>query len=64
MLSALKAQLRIFVQAHAPQFGHIFGWRRDESETVTTGSRGDLQQQQQKARSALQSSLKTYKMVC
>lgn len=42
VLCALEAQLRVLVQAHAPQLDHIFGRRSDESEAVTTSSRGDL----------------------
>lgn len=44
VLCALEAQLRVLVQAHAPQLDHIFGRGGDESEAVTTSSRRDLQQ--------------------
>lgn len=41
-MAALEAQLRVLVQAHAPQLGHVLGRGGDESEAVTTSSRGDL----------------------
>lgn len=48
LLRPLKAQLGVFVQAHAPQFGHIFCWGGDECEAITTSSRRDLQQKKTK----------------
>lgn len=44
VLRAVVAQLRVLVQAHAPQLDHIFGRGGDESEAVTTSSRRNLQQ--------------------
>lgn len=42
VLSALEAQLRVLVEAHAPQLDHIFGRRGNESESITASSGGDL----------------------
>lgn len=44
VLRALEAQLRVLVQAHAPQLDHVFGRGGDDSEAVTTSSGRDLQQ--------------------
>lgn len=49
VLGALEAELRVFVKAHAPHLGRIFGGGGDEGEAVTAGSRGDLQQRRSSA---------------
>lgn len=41
-LRALKAELRVLVEAGAPQLGDIFGGRRQKGEAITAGGRGDL----------------------
>lgn len=41
-LRPLEAQLRVLVQTHSPQFGHVFGAGGHQREPITTGSRGDL----------------------
>lgn len=41
-LRALESQLGVFVQAHAPHLGHVFGCRGDECKAITAGCRGDL----------------------
>ena len=42
MLCALEAQLRVFVEAHAPHFGKVLGVGGEYCEPVPTGCRGYL----------------------
>lgn len=40
--ASLKSKLGVLVQARAPHFGDVSGVRRQQRESITTGSRGYL----------------------